>query len=554
MRRDRPRYISDHPAMALVMPALAALLLALVLLVAVAAKADTVYDARRAAAADRHRDAITLYQEAIDEHPEWRVRLARELGNQYTWADEPDTAIAYFRTYLNVFPDDLEARLGLARALSWAGRYDQSLQRYREIEAEGGEGAVEARLGIARVLSWQDKLWPSRRVYESILDDDPENLNARIGRARVINWAGRHREAQRLFAQLLEEEPDNAEIREGLAAAYYWMGRPDVAMKVIEGHADSRPLARLAGDIRRDRDPGASYVFSHNEDSDDVERDIHTGRVEYSPAWLTRLGLQYAHAEITQPGLPEVTRDQVLGSLSQRFGAALAATVNAGWETNGYNRSALGPEPYWRDEHDLFLLDAWVTITPTDWVRSDLGVSRGSIDNPLPVFRGITVTQYSAGLDWRLAPTVLSVTSGSWADYSDDNSRLALGQRVDWSPAQRLPVPLQHRFTFSTGVAWYDFDNTLDDGYYNPDRYTSLYEVVAVTVSFGPRVHLDARGRIAAERENSADWFATGSFEASASWRAARYLEFRAGYYNSRSRLDTRSGYESDGFFVGVGL
>lgn len=554
MRRDRPRYICDHPAMALVAPALAAVLVALVLIVAAAAKADTVYDARTAAAADRHRDAIALYSEAIAEHPEWRVRLARELGNQYTWADEPDTAIAYYRTYLNVFPDDLEARLGIARALSWAGRYDESLARYREIEFEGGEGAVEARLGIARVLSWQDKLWPARREYESILSEHPDNLDARIGRARVINWAERHREARDLFAQLLEEYPENTEVREGLAAAHYWIGRPDVAMEILEGHTDDRALAKLAHEISISRDPSASYQFAHNKDSDDVERDIHTGRIEYSPAWLTRAAVQYDHAGITQPGLPDVTRDRVVGSLAQRFGAAFAVTVNAGWETNDFDRAALGPGEEWHDGQDLFVLDAWATLTPADWIRSDIGVSRGSIDNPLPVFRGIVVTEYSAGLDWRLAPTVLSVTSGSYADYSDDNARVALGQRVAWSPAQRLPLPVNHRFTFTTGAAYYDFDRTVSDGYYDPDYYTSLYEVVGVTISFTERVGLEMNGRIAMERENSGDWFSAGSFDASATWRAARYLSLRAGYYNSRSRLDTRSGYESDGFYVGVEL
>jgi hypothetical protein len=526
--------------------------LTLVLVIAAAAKADTLGEARDAAAADRHREAIALYHQAIAEHPEWRVRLARELGHQYTWADAPDTAIAYYRTYLNVYPNDLESRLGITRALSWAGHHTEALARYRAIEAEGGDAALGARLGRARVLSWQDKLWPSRRVYEGILEDHTGNPDARIGRAQVINWAGRHRQARALYTDLLEEFPDNAEVRGGLAAAHYWMGRPDRAMAVLDGHTDNRSLAKLAREIRRARAPSLSYRFTHNEDSDDVERDIHTARAEYSPWWLTRLGLQYEHGDITQPGLPDVTRHHLQLSLAQRFSEAAAVTASAGWESNGFDRAALGPDDFWQDEHDLFTLDAYLTLTPTDWLRSDVGVAHGSIDNPVPVFRGIELTEYSAGLDWRLAPTVLSVTSGSYTDYNDGNARTALGQRVDWRPAQRLPVPVEHRFTLSTGVAYYDFDRTLDHGYYDPDRYISLYQGLAVELHFGERVALELNGRIAAERENSADWFSAGSFNAEASWQAATYLRLTAGYYNSRSRLDTRSGYESDGFWVGV--
>lgn len=558
LRRDRPRYISDHPAMALVAPALAAVIVTLILVCAAAASGQTtdeyIAKARAAARSDQHRAAIAWYLKAIEQSPRKKWGLGRELGDQYTWAESPDTAITWYDTYLGIYPDDLDANLGKARALSWADRHAESLALYRKLLPDAGAREVEVRLGIARVLSWQDKLWPARREYEAILEDHPGNLEAQIGRARVINWSGRHREARGLFAELLQDHPDNDDVRSGLASAHNWMGRPDRAIEVLEDHGKSRSLATLASEIRQARAPGASYTFWHNEDSDDVEHDAHTVRAEASPMWLMRVGAQYTRTDISQPALPEVTRDHFAASIAQRFSEALALTVNAGYETNEFDRDALGPEEFWQDEHDLFTLDAYLTITPTDWVRADVGVARASIDNPVPIFRGITLTETTAGLDWRLAPTVLTVTAGSFTDYNDGNRRFSVSERVQWQPAQRLPVPLRHRFTLTTGAAYYDFDQTLDHGYYNPDRYVSLYQQLGVAIDLGRRARLEMSGRIATERENTGDWFSAGSFDASASVRAVGRLMLRAGYYNSRSRLDTRAGYERNGFWITVGM
>jgi hypothetical protein len=149
---------------------------------------------------------------------------------------------------------------------------------------------------------------------------------------------------------------------------------------------------------------------------------------------------------------------------------------------------------------------------------------------------------------------VLSVTTAGYTDYNDDNARVSAGERVEWTPAQRLPVPIDHRFTLTSGVAYYDFDRSLDHGYYDPDRYTSLYQMLGVDIAFGAHAGAGVSGRIAAERENSDDWFSAGSFSAELWWRAAAHLQLRAGYFNSRSRLDTRAGYETDGFWVGLEL
>jgi hypothetical protein len=206
----------------------------------------------------------------------------------------------------------------------------------------------------------------------------------------------------------------------------------------------------------------------------------------------------------------------------------------------------LGPQT----DFDLTIFDIYSTITPQDWMRIDVGVARGSIDNPDAIFRGISRTAASAGLDLRLRSNLVWISSLDAAWYSDDNSSVGMGTRMVWEPLWRLPIGVSHRFTSSTGFAYYGFDRTNDNGYYDPRQYLSFYEELALAFKFSERVRARVAGRVSIDKENGDDWFPTGRFEASASWNIWRGLGMSAGYTNSNSRLDSRPGYEIDGFYV----
>jgi tetratricopeptide (TPR) repeat protein len=466
--------------------------------------------ARAAAAADRHADAIRLYKRAVKFYPPLADEIAVELGNQYTWADEPDTAMTWYQYHLSRHPDD-----------------------------------ADAQLGVARLVSWNDDLDRARRLYESLLAADSTNLDARLGHAQVVNWSGKHREAEALYRAILADHPDNVEAQAGLMQALRWMGRSDLAVDIADSTAAPQ-LDELATDIQHSAAPGVSYRYERNEDSDDIERHYHTVTAGFSPDLLTRISAQYDHANFEQPARPEVSRDAFSLVLERRFSATLAMHASAGREFNSFDVTSLGPQT----DFDLTILDIYSTITPRDWMRIDVGVSRGSIDNPDAIFRAISRTAASAGLDYRLRSNLVWISSVDAAWYSDDNSSFGLGTRVAWDPLWRLPIDITHRFTSNTGFAYYGFDRTTDGGYYDPSQYLTFYEEVALALRFPGRVRARVAGRISVDKENFDEWFPTGRWELSASWNIWRGLGLSAGYTNSNSRLDSRPGYEIDGFYV----
>jgi Flp pilus assembly protein TadD len=471
--------------------------------------------ARVAAAADRHEDAIRLYQRAIKLYPPLGDEIAVELGNQYTWADKPDSAATWYRVALARDPND-----------------------------------VDAQLGLARVTSWKDDLGGAEAMYDRVLASDPTNLEARLGKAQVVNWSGRHRDAALSYRRILADHPDNTEARAGLVQALRWMGRPDLAVAAADS-STAPSMEQIARAIEGERAPGASYTCEQNQDSDDIHRRYNTVRAGISPDLLTRTSVEYVHARFEQPEHPDVTRNGLAAVLTRRFSEALALNASVGYQWNSFDR--YGPESFWLDEFNLVTLDVYATLTPRDWTRIDLGVARGSIDNPEALYRGIVQTQATAGLDRHLRSNLIWISSvdGGW--YSDGNSSFGLGTRMQWQPLWRMPVKYNHRFTSSTGFAYFGFSETTDHGYYDPRQYLSFFEEIALAMTFSPRVSARIAGRVSIDKENSDDWFPTGRFELSGSWSIWRGLGLTAGYTNSTSRLDSRPGYDIDGFYVTLG-
>ncbi|HEX6791876.1 MAG TPA: tetratricopeptide repeat protein [Candidatus Krumholzibacteria bacterium] len=515
--------------------------------------ADAALDsARTAAAADRHDEAIRWYRRAIALQPSLESEIGVELGHQYTWADKPDSAVTFYRAYLATHPQDIDAEIGLGRALAWSGHHKDAIATYEAALPHAGDRANEVRVGIARVKSWQDNHEAAYAEYEAVLASDPRNLDALLGRAQVLNWAGRHRDARDAYFDIRNAYPDNADARQGFAAAQYWQGRVDLALATIRGGEQTPAAIALKNEFERSVSPDASYLYEQNKDTDDIERRMHTVDAGFYVDELTRIGAQYGHGNFEQPGRPEVSRNWLGAVWRERFDESWAVNATAGWQWNSFDRDALGPESFWKDDFDLFTVDGYATWTPRDWMRWDFGLFHGSLTNPDAIFRGISLTELSAGLDYRFRSNLMLASAAALTFYSDDNTRVGLDERLVWQPLWKLPTRLNHRFSLTTGLGYFGFSHTRDNGYYDPRQYLSIYEEGALDMTLHRRVRGHVSGRIGFDRENGDDWFDVGRFDISGTFVLHPRFTLTAGYYNSNSRLDSREGYAADGFYVGL--
>jgi tetratricopeptide (TPR) repeat protein len=123
-----------------------------------AAAWERVRQARTAGSENRHDVSVKWYLEAVALHPPLRLTLAREIGYQYTRANNPESALAWYETYLAFCPGDVESHLGIARALSRSRRVDEALTHYRTVLPLCENLPLDVRLEIDKLTVWKSGL------------------------------------------------------------------------------------------------------------------------------------------------------------------------------------------------------------------------------------------------------------------------------------------------------------------------------------------------------------------------------------------------------------
>lgn len=132
-------------------------------------------------------------------------------------AGDYDSALEIFRQLAAADPQDLEARIWIARLESWQGNYELAERLYREV-LQIAPGNLEAELGLVDVLSWQGRYREAEERLEGLEAADPRNVTILLRQAKLARWQGRRKEARDGYQKVLEVDPGNPEAEEALEA------------------------------------------------------------------------------------------------------------------------------------------------------------------------------------------------------------------------------------------------------------------------------------------------------------------------------------------------
>lgn len=160
-----------------------------------------------------------------------------DRGVALVQSGEYNAASEVLRKILEEDPGNREARIWLARSLSFSGDFGAGEQEYRKV-LSGDPGNVEARFGLADVLAWQKRYRESALVLSDLAKERPEDPEVWARMGKVALWEGNPGEAKGYFERALRLDPDNGEARRGLV--------------LID--------ARAAREYRREVDAGAAYL------------------------------------------------------------------------------------------------------------------------------------------------------------------------------------------------------------------------------------------------------------------------------------------------------
>ncbi len=417
---------------------------------------DLLIEAARVNAwADRHKEAIAIYQRVLDVAPQRRNDVLRPLAWQLTWSGRHQDAATLFRESLAADPVNRESRHGLAEALSNDNRLAEALGEYQKLIASDAAD-MRARHSEARLLLWMDRYAEAEQRYQAMLRENPDDKEAALGLARAHNWSGRHFLAAREYEAAAGKWPTDDGIKTDLATAQRWAGADSLALSTLTG-VPGGGATTLRRHLRVDTLRGLRFGATTSYDTDRLR--IHSETLAFRfPFDTTRL-LQTSLrlAQLEQRG-QHANGKELLVSYGDRFGAfdaprgliwpSVSAGVRdfEGWQTFAWRAGA-----------------KWL---PADLWRVDLDAGNEVIENIPSVRNKVTFTSLGAGTEVRIHPRITAAASLGLGRFDDGNVRNRMRARIEGL------VLTQPRVTL--GWEGFRFSNSKPDivrGYYNPESY-----------------------------------------------------------------------------------
>jgi tetratricopeptide (TPR) repeat protein len=433
--------------------------------------------------------------------------------------------------------------------------WPEAIALYREALAADPE-LRDARLQLARVLSWSKQFDASVAEYDALLERWPGDLEARIGRAEVLSWAGRNAEATAAFAAILQADPGSARAQRGLARVQRWSGdlaRADASYRIALDLEDDA-AARSEWDQMRSglhsRADASAHFFADNDDFDRYDLEA---RARRPFGFATEAGARLVRTSVNGRNLkPNSLGDDDGYTLE----ALLERKLGPRWRIGG----GAGLQT-WVESSDLFVGHLDLGFSPDSATSLGLGVEHGSMldlsGSLQSVRKGLEQTGFSASA-WRdLGGGFDLWTRGQLHLISDGNLRESAELSLGVLPLrpQRLRVTLSGSFLRYEHRSEELINGVETSLYYDPDLDLTGRLGLAYRIKLGSHLELGgaASAGVAYTKTSSAggasasDVGPIGGVEGNASYELGSWRFSAQGAYSGTLRASRYRGIFAGG-------
>jgi len=155
-----------------------------------------------------------------DPVPTWLVHW--ELARALTYAEKYDEALEHYEVLLKKRPDlSTELKSEKVTVLFWSGDHAAALNLLQELGSDADESDVVLK---ADLLMADKKYDEAVVVYQSVLNADPDNNEIRLRLAEVLSWQKKYPDSLALYQQVLQAHPDDNNIRRKYGMVLMWSG------------------------------------------------------------------------------------------------------------------------------------------------------------------------------------------------------------------------------------------------------------------------------------------------------------------------------------------
>jgi len=392
-------------------------------------------------AEERRKDGISALELWLVAHPEDRAaRLA--LARALSWSGSYDAALAHYDRLLPGADGAERRTLAIERAqvLAWKGRFRPALQGYRALLVQDPED-VDARLGLARTLRWIGRPLAARGHARRALARAPEREDAR----EELAWSYAQVGQRAATGRVLEEVTPSRELRRHLTLlAKSRLATAAAGSGNSFGIYRTAPRVRarilLPGDVTLEPSAGASYMqqgeTSRAYGVAGVAASVAIDRVEVAVGAGIYAGSSYVAADAHARVAVQVA-DPLRLAVAYRRRPFVEAALPGAVDEAGFHGAGLGGAQLLDETAplDVDQLSATINLTPGRWayvygdgtyvwvsdqnrgfaVSSGFGVDALGFGRTLPVGLLARWDTYLVGYDAAraayYAPTLLDVHS-----------------------------------------------------------------------------------------------------------------------------------------------
>ena len=122
-------------------------------------------------------------------------------------------SLVFFYTFTKKNSHDVSTLFSIAKEYAEKRNFKDSILTYERILSLQPQNK-DAKLALARTLSWDQQYDKSENLIQELLKEDPQNAEAWMILARMYHWQGKSIEAKKIVKDILTREPSNFEAQE----------------------------------------------------------------------------------------------------------------------------------------------------------------------------------------------------------------------------------------------------------------------------------------------------------------------------------------------------
>jgi len=165
-----------------------------------------------------------------DEIPDWVARW--ELARILSYAKQYDESISEYEKVLRKKPDLMEAKLELARVLFWKGDQKRALQVLEAVPPQAIEG--DTTVLMADLFAAQKDYQKAEPLYREYLAHHPQDQAVRLKLAEMLSWEKKYEASLSEYRKILEVSPHDIQVRRRYAFVLIWAGKPEKAASELK--------------------------------------------------------------------------------------------------------------------------------------------------------------------------------------------------------------------------------------------------------------------------------------------------------------------------------